>query len=184
MSAKKIPTKKGRPDTERMAFLRGRGQQIGVSVSTLAHWEDDGVDLTNDAEVRDHISKLGRLPKGLKQEWMPADNALDETPDMAQLKGELLRTQDERTARRLATQIKGLADAEKLEILQSKFISINEYRQANVKLGAALKAAVNKSQVDLPPMLFGLNQHQMQKVIRDYMDKMLERLSDKKSELW
>lgn len=176
--------KRGRPDTERMAFLRERCREIGVSVGTLAHWEDDGVDLSNDTEVKAHIAGLHRLPKGLKQDWMPVDNALDETPDMAALKGELLRTQDERTARRLATQIKGLADAEKLEILQSKYISIDEYRQANVKLGAALKAAVNKSQVDLPPMLFGLTQHQMQKVIRDYMDKMLERLSDKKSDLW
>lgn len=167
-----------------MVFLRGRCKEIGVSVGTLAHWEDDGVDLANDAEVKAHIATLQRLPKGLKDEWFPPAESLDDTPDMAALKGELLRTQDERTARRLATQIKGLADAEKLEILQSKYISIDEYRQANVKLGAALKAAVNKSQVDLPPMLFGLTQHQMQKVIRDYMDKMLERLSDKTSELW
>lgn len=184
MNSKPTKPKKGRPETERMVFLRGRGREIGVSVGTLAHWEDDGVDLDDDAEVKAHIAKLQKLPKGLNADWMPVDNALDETPDMAALKGELLRTQDERTARRLATQIKGLADAEKLEILQSKYISIDEYRQANVKLGAALKAAVNKSQVDLPPMLFGLTQHQMQKVIRDYMDKMLERLSDKKSELW
>jgi hypothetical protein len=184
MSAKKKAGKAGRPNTERMVFLRSRCREIGVSTATLAHWENDGVDLVSDQEVREHIANLARLPKGLKPDWMPQDNSLHETPDMATLKGELLRTQDERTARRLATQIKGLADAEKLEILQSKFISIDEYQQANVKLGAALKAAVNKSQVDLPPMLFGLTQHQMQKVIRDYMDKMLERLSDKKSELW
>lgn len=167
-----------------MVFLRARCQDIGVSVSTLQHWENDGIDLADDAAVRDHIAGLARFPRGLKEEWMPKEDPLAETPDMRQLKGELLRTTDERVARRLATQIKGLADAEKLEILQSKYISIDEYKQANVKLGAALKAAVNKTQVDLPPMLFGLTQHQMQKVIRDYMDKMLERLSDKKSDLW
>lgn len=181
MSAKNLG---GRPVLARTKFLRERCAQLGVSSGTLAHWENDGVDLADDESVKDHIANLGRLPKGLKDEWKPEDNSLDDTPDMTELKDQLLRTQDERTARRLATQIRGLADAEKLEILQSKYISLEEYTSANIKLGAALKAASNKAQVDLPQALYGQSLRDMQKVIRAYMDKMLETIADKNSDLW
>ena len=178
-------TPKGRPKTTRMEMLRARALAIGVSVATLAHWENDGCDIEDDDSVKAHVATLQKKPKTINAEYLPPkDDELDETPDMAYLKTSLLRTTDEREARRLATQIKGLADAEKLEILQSKFISLDEYQQANTKLGSTLKAALNKSQADLPPMLYGRTQHEMQIAIRTYMDKLLGTLSDKESDLW
>ena len=168
----------------RTVMMRARASLIGVTVATLAHWENDGCDVTDDDSVKAHVAKLTRHPKTINPEYLTAPEQLDETPDMAYLKTSLLRTTDEREARRLATQIKGLADAEKLEILQSKFISLDEYQQANTKLGSTLKAALNKAQVDLPVMLYGRSQHEMQIAIRTYMDKLLGTLSDKESELW
>ena len=50
--------------------------------------------------------------------------------------------------------------------------------------GATLKAALNKSQADLPLLLYGRTQHEMQIAIRTYMDKLLATLSDKESDLW
>lgn len=177
-------TPKGRPKTTRMEMIRERALAIGVGSSTLAHWENDGCDITDDDSVKAHVAKLQRRPKTINPEYYTPPEELDETPDMAFLKTSLLRTTDERDARRLATQIKGLADAEKLEILQSKFISLDEYLQANTKLGSTLKAALNRAQVDLPVMLYGRSQHEMQIAIRTYMDKLLALLSDKESELW
>lgn len=168
----------------RTLMMRERSAIIGVSVATLSHWENDGCDIEDDDSIRAHVATLTRLPKTLKSEYITKPEQSEETPDMAFLKTSLLRTTDEREARRLATQIKGLADAEKLEILQSKFISLDEYQQANTKLGSTLKAALNKAQVDLPPMLYGRTQHEMQIAIRTYMDKLLETLSDKESDLW
>lgn len=184
MSAKPQKNLGGRPKTGRTEMLRARSIAIGVSTATLDHWERDGCDIEDDDSIRAHVATLTRLPKTLKSEYITKPEQSEETPDMAFLKTSLLRTTDEREARRLATQIKGLADAEKLEILQSKFISLDEYQQANTKLGSTLKAALNKAQVDLPPMLYGRTQHEMQIAIRTYMDKLLETLSDKESDLW
>lgn len=173
-----------RVKTPRTLMMRERASIIGVTVSTLAHWENDGCDIEDDDSVRAHIAKLTRHPKTVNPEYLIPAVQLEETPDMAYLKTSLLRTTDEREARRLAIQIKGLADAEKLEILQSKFISLDEYQAANIKLGSALKAASNKAQVELPPMLYGRTQHEMQKAVCTYMDKLFGILSDKDSELW
>ena len=173
-----------RTKTPRTLMMRARSAIIGVSTTTLAHWENDGCDIEDDESVKAHVAKLTRHPKTINPEYLTEPERLEETPDMAALKTSLLRTIDEREARRLATQIKGLADAEKLEILQSKFISLDEYQTANTKLGSTLKAALNKAQVDLPVMLYGRSQHEMQKAIRTYMDKLLETLSDKESEIW
>jgi len=165
-------------------MMRARASLIGVTVSTLAHWENDGCNIEDDDSVKAHVAKLTRHPKTINPEYLTPPEELEETPDMAHLKTQLLRTTDGKVAQRLATQIKGLADAEKLEILQSKFISIDEYQTANTRLGSTLKAALNKAQVDLPVMLYGRSQHEMQIAIRTYMDKLLETLSDKESELW
>ena len=168
----------------RTVMMRDRASTIGVSVATLAHWENDGCDITSDESVRAHLSKLSRLPKGLKEEWKPKSEALDETPDIAFLKEQLLRTLDERDARRIKTQIDGLLSAQKLEVLNGSYISVTEERDAYMKLGAVLKTCIDRLSADLPPVLEGLDPSTMSKRIRQVGDKMLAELSDGKGDFW
>lgn len=178
-------TPKGRPKTTRMEMLRARALAIGVSVATLAHWENDGCDIEDDESVKAHVTKLQKKPKTINAEYLPLkDDELDETPDMAFLKTSLLRTTDERDARRLATQIKGLADAEKLEILQSKYISMDEVKSAYIKLGSVIRAGIMRLQADLPPVLEGRTPAEMAKRIGEAADKLLTELSSNAAEVW
>lgn len=68
--------------------------------------------------------------------------------------------------------------------LDGRLMDMDEVTEMMTKMGATLKAALNKSQADLPPMLYGRTQHEMQIAIRTYMDKLLATLSDKESDLW
>ena len=177
-------TPKGRPKTTRMEMIRERALAIGVGSSTLAHWENDGCDITDDDSVKAHVAKLQRRPKTINPEYYTPPEELDETPDMAFLKTSLLRTTDERDARRLATQIKGLADAEKLEILQSKYIAMDEVKSAYIKLGSVIRAGIMRLQADLPPILEGRTPAEMAKRIGEAADKLLTELSSNAAEVW
>lgn len=184
MSRQPKNTPKGRPKSTRMEMLRGRALAIGVSVSTLVHWEDDGCDIADDDSVKAHVAKLQRTPKGINESYLPEREQLDETPDIAFLKDQLLRTQDERDAKRIKTQIDGLLSAQKLEVLNNSYISVIEVKEAYVKLGSIIRAGIMRLQADLPPVLEGLEPSQMAKRISESADKLLTELSDSASELW
>lgn len=174
----------GRPKEARTAMLRARSVAIGVSTGTLAHWENDGCDIEDDESVKAHVAKLQRKPKGIKPEYYTTPEELDETPDMAFLKTSLLRTTDKNDAQRLATQIKGLADAEKLEILQSKYIAMDEVKSAYIKLGSVIRAGIMRLQADLPPVLEGRTPAEMANRIGEAADKLLTELSSNAAEVW
>ena len=184
MAAKPQKNLGGRPKEGRTEMLRVRSVAIGVSTGTLAHWQNDGCDITDDDSVKAHVAKLQRRPKTINPEYYTQPEELDETPDMAFLKTSLLRTTDERDARRLATQIKGLADAEKLEILQSKYIAMDEVKSAYIKLGSVIRAGIMRLQADLPPVLEGRTPAEMAKRIGEAADKLLTELSSNAAEVW
>jgi len=181
MAAKKQAGRKILPRTQ---FMRERSAQLGVAASTLAHWENSGCNLDDDDSIRAYLAKLTRLPQGLKDEWKPQSENLEETPDIAFLKDQLLRTQDERDARRIKTQIDGLLSAQKLEVLNNSYISVIDVKEAYIKLGSIIRAGIMRLQADLPPVLEGLEPSQMAKRISESADKLLTELSDSASELW
>jgi hypothetical protein len=158
MPAKQPKSLGGRPKTGRTEILRARALAIGVTVATLAHWENDGCDITDDDSVKAHVAKLQRRPKTIKPEYYTPPEELDETPDMAFLKTSLLRTTDERDARRLATQIK--------------------------ELGSVIRAGIMRLQADLPPVLEGRSPAEMAKRIGEAADKLLTELSSNAAEVW
>lgn len=175
---------KGRPKTTRMEMLRARALAIGVSVATLAHWENDGCDIESDASVKAHVATLQKKPKTINSEYYTPPEELDETPDIAFLKDQLLRTQDDKDAKRIKTQIEGLLSAQKLEVLNQSYISMEEVKSAYIKLGSVIRAGIMRLQADLPPILEGRTPSEMAKRIGESADKLLTELSGNATELW
>ena len=184
MSAKSQKSLGGRPKSTRMEMLRARSVAIGVSVATLGHWENDGCNIQDDESVKAHVAKLQRKPKTINPEYVTAPESLEDTPDIEFLKTALLRTLDEKDAKRLKTQIDGLLSAQKLEVLNGSYISVNEVRDAFTKLGAIIRAGIMRMQADLPPALEGQSPSRMAKVIGESADMLLNELSEREAELW
>lgn len=180
--ATKLPA--GRPKTGRTEMLRARSLAIGVSVATLAHWENDGCNIQDDESVKAHVAKLQKRPKTINPDYLPTPAQSEESQDIEALKNALMRTLDEREARRLKTQIDGLLSAQKLEVLNASYISVNEVRDAFTKLGAIIRAGIMRMQADLPPALEGQSPSRMAKVIGESADMLLNELSERESELW
>jgi hypothetical protein len=184
MPAKQPKSLGGRPKTTRMEMLRSRSFAIGVSVATLAHWENDGCDIEDDDSVKTHVAKLQKKPKTINPEYYTPAAQLEETPDIAFLKDQLLRTQDDKDAKRIKTQIDGLLSAQKLEVLNQSYISMEEVKAAYIKLGSVIRAGIMRLQADLPPVLEGRSPAEMAKRIGEAADKLLTELSSNAAEVW
>ena len=174
----------GRPKTTRMEMLRARSVAIGVSVATLAHWENNGCNIEDDEAVKAHVAKLQKKPKGINPEYLTTPEQSETTPDIEFLKTALLRTLDEKEARRLKTQIDGLLSAQKLEVLNASYISMIEVKEAFTKLGAIIRAGIMRMQADLPPALEGQSPSRMANIIGEAADTLLNELSEREAELW
>ena len=184
MSAKPQKNLGGRPKTGRSEMLRARALVIGVSVATLAHWENDGCDVKDDESVKSHVAKLTRHPKTINPEYLTPPEQAEETPDIAFLKVALLRTLDEKEARRIKTQIDGLLSSQKLEVLNESYISMLDVKAAFTRLGSIIRAGTLRMQADLPPALEGQSPSRMAKIIGEAAENMLTELSETESELW
>ena len=175
---------KGRPKTGRTEMLRARALAIGVTVATLAHWENDGCNIEDDNSVKSHVAKLQRRPKTINPEYFTTPEQAEETPDIAFLKTALFRTMDEKEARRIKTQIDGLLSAQKLEVLNESYISMIDVKAAFTRLGSIIRAGTLRMQADLPPALEGQSPSRMAKIIGESAEKILTELSLTESELW
>jgi transcriptional regulator with XRE-family HTH domain len=184
MTHKPKKLSQGRPKTTRMEMMRSRALAIGVNTSTLSHWENDGCNIEDDDSVRSHVAKLQRTPKGINPEYLTATDQADETPDISALKVALLRTLDEKEARRIKTQIDGLLSAQKLEVLNASYISMVDVKEAFTKLGSVIRAGIMRMQADIPPALEGQSPSRMAKIIGESAEKILTELSLTESELW
>jgi hypothetical protein len=167
-----------------MEMLRARSVTIGVSTGTLSHWENDGCNIQDDESVKAHVAKLQKRPKTINPDYLPTPAQSETNQDIEALKNALMRTLDEREARRLKTQIDGLLSAQKLEVLNGSYISVNEVRDAFTKLGAVIRAGIMRMRADLPPALEGQPPSRMASIIGESGDTLLNELSERESELW
>jgi hypothetical protein len=77
-----------------------------------------------------------------------------------------------------------LLSAQKLEVLNASYISVNEVRDAFTKLGAVIRAGIMRMRADLPPALEGQLPSRMASIIGESGDMLLNELSERESELW
>jgi len=167
-----------------------RSAQIGISIQTLGNWERGGVDVWDDAQVKDKIARCRNLPKTLKDEWKPVpatpppSDPIESSDHTERLISELAHCTDKHDAQRIKTQIDGLVNAFKLREAAGSYVSKATVDESLMRIGAANKAALNRMENDLPPMLEGCQAPAMQKIIRDKTLEILTLLNDLTSEVW
>jgi len=167
-----------------------RSAQIGISIQTLGNWERGGVDVWDDAQVKDKISRCRNLPKTLKDEWKPVpattppSDPIESSDHTERLISELAHCTDKHDAQRIKTQIDGLVNAFKLREAAGSYVSRATVDEKMLRIGAAVKAATIRFEADIPPMVFGLSMEDCQKVVRDKCGEVLRLLSEKNSEFW
>ena len=167
-----------------------RSAQIGISIQTLGNWERGGVDVWDDAQVKDKIARCRNLPKTLKDEWKPVpatpppSDPIESSDHTERLISELAHCTDKHDAQRIKTQIDGLVNSFKLREAAGSYVSRAMVEESMLRIGAAVKAAIMRMEADLPPMLEGMAPAGMQKVIREKVDELLSTLSDANAQIW
>ena len=71
-----------------------------------------------------------------------------------------------------------------LEVEKGEYTPNNKIREDILRISSALKAGFLRFESDMPPMLAGLSESQMQKVLRAKIDELLGQFADLGSELY
>jgi hypothetical protein len=167
-----------------------RAVEIGVSIPTLNSWKRCGVDIWNDNQVRERLSRMRNIPPDLNPEWMPRVNQIapvgdDPTQiDIEQIIGQLAGVVDKHQAQAVKLQIDALLNAYKLREAAGKYVAKAQVEEDLIRIGAAVKGSILRMEADLPPMLEGMNPAQMQVIIRQKTDEVLATLSEESSKVW
>lgn len=147
------------PDASRPQLARA----YKVNRSTICRWEHQGVDIWNPREVKIHIDTLVVKPPIYR---IPAKGL---TYEEARIKK--LSLESERLERQL--------DRE-----EGNWAHNDVIKEDGLQAASKLKAGMLKLEVELPPMLVGLTEAEMQKIIRDATDSLLKSFTNSQEELF
>ena len=160
-----------------------RAAQIGVSMNALKSWERCGVDVFDDDQIKSKISKLRNLPPDLKPEWHPrlSESIPTDDPttiDIETIIAQLSSATDKHQAQTVKIQIDGLLNAYKLREAAGRYVSKSIVEESLIRIGAVFKSSLLRMEVDLPPMLEGMNPSTMRDTIRLKVDEVLRNMED------
>lgn len=169
-----------------------RAREIGVSIPTLDSWSRCGVDVFDDAQVKDRLTRMRTLPPTLKPKFQPKIKAKIKAPseddptqiDIESIIRQLSNVTDKHQAQTVKTQIDGLLNAYKLREAAGKYVSKVTVEEAFIRIGAAVKSSILRMEADLPPMLHGADPATMQKIIRGKVDEIMKMLSEAQATVW
>lgn len=143
-------------------------------------WTAKGYPLNDVDEIRRRLRNQERAPKATQPttaaerperegetEAKPLD-PLEVERELAKLQARMLAAEDYETARTLRTQIAGIRDVLKELREQGKYILRDVSTSEAMQAGAASRAAWEKIEDELPPMLDGLTAAQMKVKLRDF----------------
>ena len=177
--AKRAPDQKG---------ICRRADEIGVTHKTAFLWSRDGVDVFDDEAVRRHVAQLKKVPPNLADKFKPKapEQSIPAHGQMSieEVIDQLKAAPDYNTTRFLKTKVEGLQKSIALRESMKAMVPIAKVRENFLRIGAAVKAAIMRMEADLPPMLAGMSETQIQPVIRGKGDEVLTALADGESEFW
>jgi hypothetical protein len=139
---------KNSPTSKRTIYKKWK-----VTAATLDLWIAQGIDIYDDKVMAQKVAE--------KQPSSPTESGTE--THRVKLRKLLAEA---RTAEMKADQQEG------------KLISLDDICNMMTKLGATLKAQLNKFKADLPPVLYGLSHAEMTKRIGDQVDRTLQGICD------
>lgn len=166
-------------------------EAAGVTYHALLAAESNGLNVWNPKAVkkwvetkRPRAASKSPKPSGGDHQAEPELDLGDETPDIEALEIRLRRAKDLTTAKVIQTQIAGLRTAQQVRADARELVPSGEVRADVTRVVSAARAELLKLSADLPPKLEGLPAGKMQRIIRDDLTEILERLSDESGKLY
>ena len=148
----------GTPDLDRVKLKGDEGRRVLCSIyrvteATVSRWKRDGVDMHDPQAVKKHISSLLVKPPAYRA------SALDP------------QSYDQARTRKMALQCIQLE--RQIDREDGDWTHNDVIREDTLAASGVLKAGMLKLEAELPPVLAGLNEADMQKEMRPRLDSLL-----------
>jgi phage terminase Nu1 subunit (DNA packaging protein) len=146
-------------------------RRFKVQRRTLARWAAEGIDLSDLEAVARRAAAKRAGGKAAAASISAAAGQTGGAETYAQAQTRKMRAQ---------------ADKEELlaRRLRGEFVERATVEDWMARIGAAGNAALHRLQADLPPMLVGMNETEMQRVIRAKIDEVVATIRDATNEVW
>ena len=178
--------------------------EYGVSRQALNNWKRANVDIFNSKEVYLYCSQLQRNPlkgtalqkcleltegvaplssKETPQRTFAQDQVIDNDPDLSWHE-KLKNAKTERQANFYKKMIEAHQKSFEFDVKRGLYTSNEMIEENAIRIGSAVRAMILKLENELPAILVGLNEAEMQKKINKKGCEILTQLGDVKSELY
>ena len=154
----------------------------GVTVAALQAARTNGLNIFSDADIA--AWKRNKRPKVAADAKASGVPTSGEIPTVEELERRLMSATDLATVKILQGQLAGAKVAQQVRADARELVPAGEVRSDITKAVSGARAELLKLAADLPPRLDGLPAGRMQRVIRDAIAEVLERLSDETTKLY
>ncbi|QQL44238.1 hypothetical protein [Sulfuriroseicoccus oceanibius] len=163
-------------------------EQGTIAKSTIHRWKQRQYPITQPAALLIILGNLQRQPEWFEQAKRhlhataaeagspttpPQDIADAINAQLEKLHAEMSDATDYATARTLKTKTSAAYDLLRLSRAMGELVSVEKAHDAGFRMGTMVKAMLNRMVDTLPPMLAGLDEVGIVKVLRPYLDQTL-----------
>jgi predicted DNA-binding transcriptional regulator AlpA len=157
------------PDDERdLVTLTRISDLFQVSRKTIYEWRKQGRDIPSPIKKKEDLAAW--------RGWFAAN------PSAGHYDGKPRRDRETLLCEKLEVDIK--IGKTRLDEMIGELVPVGEVRQSITRVVSAARAQLLKLSSDVPPRLAGLNEAEMQTIIREEITEILTRLSDETSDLY
>lgn len=167
---------------KRKPSLQSIAERHGVSRQTIYKYQNAGVDIYNDEAIRTYRLNIpgGSVPAQKDQSLQP-ELSIDDSGNIYE---QIDKAQSFEQARFLKMKSDAKLQAFKFDVEKGDYTKNSEIKENIIRIGSAIKAALLRYESDLPPMLAGLNEAKIQKVIRQKNNQILNMFSGLSKDLY
>ena len=115
---------------------------------------------------------------------IPKESVGADAQTIEQIETALRSANDIDTVKILSEKLKGIQTALRVQRDSRELVPVGEVRQSMTRVTSAARAEILKLAADMPPRLEGLDAAGMQKILRDAIHEILDRLADETSKLY
>lgn len=167
---------------KRKPSLQSIAERHGISRQTIYKYQKAGVDIYDDEAIKAYRLNIpgGSVEKDPNlQPHLELDDSLSDN-----IYKQIDKAQSFEQARFLKMKSDAKLQAFKFEVEKGNYTKNSEIKENIIRIGSAIKAALLRYESDLPPMLAGLNEAKIQKVIRQKNNQILNMFSGLSKDLY
>jgi hypothetical protein len=167
--------------------LQSIAKKHEVSRQTVHTWRKKGVDIYDDSDI-EKFRKNQQCNPSTVTASRPSEIITFEGSETDSTDSDIYKLIDQAQSYEEARFLKMKSDAKiqahKYEVEIGNYTKNSEIRENILRIGSAVKAALLRYESDLPPMIAGLTESKIQKVVREKNNLILSMFSNLSKELY